>query len=572
MSGNTIDVTIPNLGTVRGTIDTEHKVAIFRNIPYAYVTERWRVATKVMPWSGIRDTTKQGPVEPQPPMLVPQTETIPEKYQKIGSNSDHQYGLAFSERDGLNMNITAPLSSLEKGAKPVPVMTWIYGGAFRYGNNGIPLYDPRKLVAHSVLLGRPVVVVQPNYRVNVFGFLASKELQEDMDECVRKSSDTIPPYDQSIGNWGLQDQKLAFEWVRQNIGAFGGDNKNVTAFGQSAGSISIHHHMVLPSHYGLFDHAILQSGVIGAMPTGTVEQDGQPVFDRILEYLNIPANLDGFEKVNRLRALPMDELIKAAEAAVPGLRFRPYPDGGKIVPSTIPLETWTTLSTSYDPDLKSIMIGSNENEGFGMDTVLGKRNMTTWPTLLKSFAPTPELKGLFKAAYGSPTTDDEVVKTVTRYYGDLVFQYPIERTVEALVNIRKKRGPEKFHLERYHFDIETEITNEAYPNCGSIHGGELLYVFGPSMTDDIFTEDEQDAIEQIQKRWIAFAHQKPIVATDGKSSANIENGEALVWEKNYEAIIGKSRRLDDKTMAFWDAYTTCKLEKIQEGLDAVNDE
>ena len=331
---------------------------------------------------------------------------------------------------------------------------------------------------HSIRLDLPVLVVQPNYRIAAFAFLASKELQDDMDEYVRQSHNPIPAYDQSIGNWGLQDQKLAFEWVRENIAALGGDNKNVTAFGQSAGSLSLHHHMVLPAHHGLFDHAILQSGAIGALPTGTVEQDGQAIFDTLVAALGIPADLPALEKVKRLRAVPADELIKADETVTSGLPFRPFHDGGKVLPSTIPIEAWSSLPSSYDPNLKSFTIGANKHEGFGVDASFSERNLKTWPGLFDAFAPTPHLKTLFKDAYGSPETDEDVVKIVMEHPGDLIFHYPIELAFNTLGQVSKAREG-KFHLERYHFDIEIEQSSLAMAGCGSIHGGELLYVFDP---------------------------------------------------------------------------------------------
>ncbi|KAK5827692.1 Alpha/Beta hydrolase protein [Linnemannia elongata] len=567
MTIETIDITLPNYGTIRGSVDTQRQVAIFRNVPYAHVTERWRVAVKVQPWSGVRDATVQGPVQPQGPTTISQAELISEEYRKIGPHPINQYGLEHSERDGLNLNITVPLSALKAGAAPIPVMTYIYGGSLCNGNNAIPLYDARNLVEHSVRLDMPVLVVQPNYRVAAFGFLASKELQDDMDEYVRQSQNPIPVYNQSVGNWGLQDQKLAFEWVRENIAALGGDNKNVTAFGQSAGSLSLHHHMVLPAHHGLFDHAILQSGAIGALPTGTVEQDGQATFDALVAALGIPADLPALEKVKRLRAVPAEELTTAGEAASLGLPFRPFHDGGKVLPSTIPLEAWSSLPSSYDPNLKSVMIGANKNEGFGIDISFGERNLKTWPGLLNAFAPTPHLKTLFKAAYGSPETDEDVVKIVAEYPGDLVFQYPIERAFNALVQVSKAREG-KFHLERYHFDLEIEQSSLAMPGCGSIHGGELLYVFDPPMNDDAFTEAERAAAREVQKRWIAFANQKPVVVGDGKSTASAKKGQAVVWTKDYEIKVGKGVRLSDDVLAFWGAVMEVKLEKIQQGLDA----
>jgi para-nitrobenzyl esterase len=422
-------------------------------------------------------------------------------------------------------------------------------------------------VEHSVRLGQPVLVVQPNYRVAAFGFLASKELQEDMDLYVRQSPTPIPEYDQSVGNWGLQDQKLAFEWVRENISALGGDSKNVTAFGQSAGSLSLHHHMVLPTHHGLFDHAILQSGAIGALPTGTVEQDGQANFDTLVAALGIPADLSGLEKVKRLRAIPTEELTKAGETTMPGLPFRPFHDGGKVLPSTVPLEAWSSLPSSYDPNLKSVMIGANKHEGFGIDASFGERSLKTWPGLFKAFAPTPRLEELFKSAYGSPETNEDVIKIVAEYPGDLIFQYPIERAFNALVQVNKAREG-KFRLERYHFDLEIEKSSLAMPGCGSIHGGELLYVFHPPMNEDAFTEAERAAAKEVQKRWIAFANQKPIVVGDGKTTANAEKGQAVIWTKDYKVEVGNGVRLSDEVLAFWEAAMEVKLEKIQQGLDA----
>src|SRR5690349_16996402 len=80
------------------------------------------------------------PVQPQGPTTISQAELISEEYRKIGPHPINQYGLEHSERDGLNLNITVPLSALKAGAAPIPVMTYIYGGSLCNGNNAIPLY------------------------------------------------------------------------------------------------------------------------------------------------------------------------------------------------------------------------------------------------------------------------------------------------------------------------------------------------------------------------------------------------------------------------------------------------
>lgn len=412
-----------------------------------------------------------------------------------------------------------------------------------------------------------MLVVQPNYRLAAFGFLASKELQEDMDEYVRHSPTPISLYDQSIGNWGLQDQKLAFEWVRENVAAFGGDSRNVIAWGESAGSVTVHYHMLIPAHYGLFDHAILQSGTVGTMAAGTIELDGQKTFDSLLTNLGIPLDLSGPEKIKRLRAVPMDDLTKASDVSTAGLGFKPIHDDGKLLPSTMPIQAWATLPSSYDPNLKSVLIGTNKDEGFTFAMAFGDRNLTTWPQLVNKFAPSPQLLPLFESVYGAPKTDEDVAKIVADYAGDLIFQYPNEQIVDALVQLSKEREG-KLKLERYHFDVETAKINTLFPGCGSIHGIELLFVFNPPMSAAILSESEIVVAEEMQKRWIAFANQHAVYA-NGEDIARVEKDEAVIWRKDYNVEVGKGRRFSNQALVFWETVFKFKLQQIQESLDAV---
>ncbi|KAG0370698.1 hypothetical protein BGX24_001941 [Mortierella sp. AD032] len=564
MTADTIDITLPNYGTLRGSVDSKRQVAIFRNVPFAHAPERWRVAVKPKPWTDIRDATVQGPVSPHIRTENLQIDLIPQEYNTIGSSTNplHQFGVHHSEEEGLNSNIFVPLSALKEGSIPVPVLAFIYGGSFRTGN-------ARKFVEYSVQLGRPTVVVVPNYRMAAFGFLASKELQEDMDEYVRNSPISVPLYDQSVGNWGLQDQKIAFEWIRESIAAFGGDSKNVTAFGQSVGAISLHYHIVLPSHYGLFDRAILQSGAIGTMSTGTVTQVGQPIFDRLIEILGIPPSLSGPDKVKRLRAVPIDELTRASDEAGPRFGYRPFHDGGKILPFNIPVESWADRPTSYDPGLKAVLIGANKDEGYSLDADFGECNLKTWSRLINSFVPSPELVPLYEAAYGVPKTDEDVRRIMTEHLGDIVFHYPIERAVDALVQVKKTRGEGEGHpfsLERYHFEIATQETLKDHPLSGSMHGGELLYVFNPPMNEQIFTNKELAAALEVQKRWITFAYQQPLISNTGKGTS-ADKDEAIVLTRDYNVEVGKGRLLSEKVVSLWNAVLEHRLREIQESLD-----
>ncbi|XP_022105589.1 cholinesterase-like [Acanthaster planci] len=120
------------------------------------------------------------------------------------------------------------------------VMVWIHGGGFTTGSGILPVYDGQALVA----LG-DVIVVTINYRLNAFGFLTTGD-------------EALP------GNLGLMDQVLALKWIKENIGAFGGDSDNITIFGESAGSASVHFHILSAHSKGLFNRGVMQSGTLFA--------------------------------------------------------------------------------------------------------------------------------------------------------------------------------------------------------------------------------------------------------------------------------------------------------------------
>ncbi|CEA05453.1 esterase/lipase/thioesterase family protein [Pseudomonas saudimassiliensis] len=138
------------------------------------------------------------------------------------------FGEASVNEDCLFLNVYAPEEPGE-----YPVMVWIHGGAFIYGDGG-ETYDPQRLVEKGV------VVVTLNYRLGALGFLPHADLENS--------------------NFGLQDQQLALRWVQENIAAFDGDPDNVTLFGESAGGHSVASQIASPGAEGLFHKAIIQSG------------------------------------------------------------------------------------------------------------------------------------------------------------------------------------------------------------------------------------------------------------------------------------------------------------------------
>jgi para-nitrobenzyl esterase len=155
---------------------------------------------------------------------------------------------ASADEDCLSINVSVPVGT--KATDNLPVFVWIHGGAFIGGSSS--LYRLDKLAAEGKM-----VVVSMNYRLGALGFMPNPAFQ------VSNSSGTFN------GNYGLEDQRLAFKWVKQNISAFGGDKNNVTIAGESAGAGSVCMHLSAPSQVtGLFNKAITMSaGCAANLPT-----------------------------------------------------------------------------------------------------------------------------------------------------------------------------------------------------------------------------------------------------------------------------------------------------------------
>ncbi|KAF9335785.1 hypothetical protein BG006_010675 [Podila minutissima] len=220
-------------------------------------------------------------------------------------NDEEGYNCLYSEEHYLNLNVFVPKDHLVNALHLIPVMVFIYGDEFRDGSNAMALYDATNICAQSVRLGQPVVVMTINYRLNYLGLMSSAELVEDINSDPRLSSLTSGsnnPHSKSIGNWGLLDQKLALEWVRDHIHVFGGNSQDITAFSESAGAASIGYHMTIPEHHGLFQRAILQSGAVNTMPVGRAQIEGQRYFNHICKH---------FRLLDALRMIPVKELVKA---------------------------------------------------------------------------------------------------------------------------------------------------------------------------------------------------------------------------------------------------------------------
>lgn len=213
-------------GPVRGTVSVAG-IREFLGIPYAAAPVgnlRWRPPVEAASWSQVRDATQFANHCPQ---------------------AASPFGIAATTEDCLFLNVFTPS---EFSIRPRPVMVWIHGGALVTGESND--YDP------TVLVNDGVIVVTVNYRLGALGFLAHPAFAA---EFTTPGRDGVPATG-FAGDYGLMDQQAALRWVRGNIRFFGGDPRNVTIFGESAGGLSVFSQLQSPPAAHLFHKAIIESG------------------------------------------------------------------------------------------------------------------------------------------------------------------------------------------------------------------------------------------------------------------------------------------------------------------------
>jgi para-nitrobenzyl esterase len=272
-------------GLVSGTY-LASGVKAYLGIPFAAPPireNRWREPQPVKPWQGVW-TANRCPAECAQSLR--------------NNNNNHYFGDEDAAEDCLYLNMWLPASA--KAGQKLPVMVWIYGGAFSGGSASMAVYSGEHMARKGV------IYVAPNYRLGVFGFMAHPE-------ATRESGHN------ASGNWGLLDQVAALKWIQRNIASFGGDPGNVTVMGQSAGSMSVNYLQASPLAKGLFHKAVGMSGSAlgGALMSGGL-RDGEA------QGLKLQAAMK-LNSLGEMRTFSSDKVMAAAQANQ--LRFGPVVDG-----------------------------------------------------------------------------------------------------------------------------------------------------------------------------------------------------------------------------------------------------
>ena len=441
-------------GILEGVVNADSSVRIFRGVPFAAPPVgglRWQPPQAAQAWSGIRKADEFGPACMQGKV-----------FGDIVSR-----GKPMSE-DCLYLTVWAPAKAT---AKRMPVYLWFYGGGFAAGSGDEARYDGESFAK------RGIVVVNANYRLGVFGFLAHSWLTA---ESPHKAS----------GNYGMLDQVAALEWVRKNIAAFGGDPHHVTIGGESAGSLSVSALMASPLSRELFQQAVGESGAFfgavggrGSNSLAESEQQGAAFATSI-----------GAASLAELRAKSADDLLRAAMKTNGGFGFWPNVDG-----YFLPAEVQSIFAAGKQSQVP-LLAGWNADE-VRMQVTMAKEKPTA-----KTFA--ARLREQFQGnadgalkVYGA-TTDEEAVRAA----GDLASDNFIIFGTWKWLEMQTKTGKPVY---RFEFDravpIPEAMKGTGLKTFGSAHAAELEYVFNmlQSKKADWQPEDQKVA-ETMNAYWANF--------------------------------------------------------------------
>lgn len=272
-------------GSYYGQFNANYNQDMFLGIPYAQPPVddlRFRPPQPLSTtWNGTRNATEYSP-------------------QCFGYGSDTWVLGNYVSEDCLTINVVRPHGVSSDAALPVAV--WIHGGGLTNGGSSDPRYNLSFIVNQGVDMGTPFIAASINYRLSAWGFLFSSELKAE-----------------GAGNIGFRDQRLALQWVQENIASFGGNPGQVTIWGESAGGRSVGAQLLAfgGRDDGLFHAAIMESGVgVTALEmdfgeVASTTPNYQDIYDRIVDKTNCSASVDTLRCLRRVPTWTLSDIINS---------------------------------------------------------------------------------------------------------------------------------------------------------------------------------------------------------------------------------------------------------------------
>ena len=470
----------------------ENNTYSWKGIPFAEPpigNLRWKNSQKALPWNGRLEATE-----------------FKQACFQRGSIFENAQDKWIGSEDCLYLNIWTPKLSkddIEKSSNKLPVMMWIHGGANVVGS--AHTYDPSLLVSNH-----DVIVVTIQYRMGSLGWFRHPALHNNNSSLEDRS-----------GNYGTLDTITALRWINENIHHFGGDPKNVTVFGESAGGHNSAAIFASPLAQGLFHKVIVESGIMSVSSIESAESylpedgiaptvSGLETFNYLLILNGIANSIEEATQIQErmtsqeIKTLLYDQspelLMQATQKASPkrdGMT-RVFPDGHVILSGGIK-EAFTNSNFKRVP----IILGTNKDENKFFNSM--NRNFVEW-------GPS---EGLYKTA----GIDELPIKIIDLDYYEAINFYGSsfwkQRAVDTPSRLLTESGHEQTYAYRFDWDELRTINNmDLSKLIGAAHAMEILFVFGSFnnflVKNFLFDEEAYPGAEklskQIQSYWAEFAY------------------------------------------------------------------